>query len=102
MRLKNIKTPVTLEKKYKKAFKGIHMKFLKGLLEPSPSKRLTAKQALMHEYFKELREEDPEFMVSENASTTQRTVEIQRKPSSRYSNKNKFSVYDVKKKLNYF
>lgn len=77
-------------------FKGVHMTFLKGLLEPSPSKRLTAKQALMHEYFEELRENDPEFMASENASTTQRTLEIQRKPSSKYSNKNKFSVYDVK------
>lgn len=95
MRLKNIKKPDKLEKKYKKYFKGVEMEFLIALLEPSPSKRITAKQALMHEYFKELRDNDPDFMVSENASTTQRTLEINRKPSSKYSNNNRFSVYDV-------
>lgn len=99
MRLKNIKKPDKLDKKFKKYFKGADMDFLVALLEPSPSKRITAKQALMHEYFQELRANDPDFMVSENASTTQRTLEINRKPSSKYSNNNRFSVYDVSGKV---
>ena len=95
MRLKNIKNPETLEKRYKRRIKNDDLSFMKGLLEPSPAKRLTARQAIMHEYFDELRDNDPDFMTSENASTTQRTIDFLRKPSSRYSKKKKFSIYEV-------
>jgi serine/threonine protein kinase len=61
MRLKNINDPVTLDKLFTKYFNPVEMKFLKGLLDPSPGDRLTAKQALMHEYFDNMRAKDPEF-----------------------------------------
>ena len=98
MRLKNVNKPVTLKKMFSKYFKPTELAFLIGLLEPSPKDRLTAKQALMHEYFEDMRAKDPDF--AEVASTkhtnspTNITVDRIRKPISRY-NKNKISVYEV-------
>lgn len=98
MRLKNIKKPVTIEKQFKKYFKPTEMKFLIGLLEPSPGERLTAKQALMHEYFDSMRAKDPDFndvaSTKNTNSPTNVTVDRIRKPVTRY-NKNKISVYEV-------
>jgi serine/threonine protein kinase len=98
MRLKNIKNPKTLSKMFKKYFKPVEMEFLKGLLAPSPGKRFTAKQALMHPYFQEMRAKDPDFADSASTKNTNSpsnvTVDRIRKPVSRY-NKNKISVYEV-------
>ena len=41
-KLVNIKIPVTLKKKFRKYFGPEELELITGLLEPSPSKRLTA------------------------------------------------------------
>lgn len=47
--------------RYGGRIKGKALKFLCGLLEMSPSARLTADQALMHTYFDDIRKDDVDF-----------------------------------------
>jgi serine/threonine protein kinase len=98
MRLKNIEKPVTLDKMFSKFFNKLEMKFLIGLLEPSPGDRLTAKQALMHEYFDSLRAKDPDFMDMASTknpnSPLSVTVDLLRNPTSRFDI-SRASIYEV-------
>jgi len=75
MKLKNIKSPETLKIRYLRYFKGVELDFISGLLEPSPSKRLTAREAYNHSYFDDIRIKENDCLTTEIGSMTHRTGE---------------------------
>jgi cyclin-dependent kinase-like len=62
MKFPNPRNFATLELRYKTGVPSTAMDFLKGCLEMSPQKRLTADQCLMHPYFEDLMVNDPDLM----------------------------------------
>lgn len=68
------KNPIKLQGRYKGIIKEEALDFLKGLLEMSPTARLTAADALMHPYFKKNREKDPELLNAERSISKAMTL----------------------------
>src|SRR3990167_5578786 len=68
------KNPIKLQGRYKGVIKEDALDFLKGLLEMSPSARLTAADALMHPYFKKNREKDSELINPERSISKAMTL----------------------------
>jgi len=60
----DINRPETLEKKYTGTLSKKALSLMCGLLKMDPASRLTGEQALMHEYFDDIR--DPNDIVPEN------------------------------------
>ena len=77
-KLVNIKNPVTLKKKFRKYYGPEELELITGLLEPSPSKRLTAKEALALPYFDEVREKKIEKTEKSSASILREKSQVRR------------------------
>jgi cyclin-dependent kinase-like len=60
--LEPVHKPETLERRYFGKMNKHALSLMKGLLKLDPRERLTGKDVLMHSYFDEMRNEDPEFM----------------------------------------
>ncbi len=60
-KFENITKPESLERRYYGKLNKTALNFLKMLLKIDPKERLTGNEILMHPYFDELRQQDPEF-----------------------------------------
>jgi serine/threonine protein kinase len=54
-KMPDIKTPVRLQSRYKSKIEGEALEILLAMLEMDPERRITAKEALSHPYFRENR-----------------------------------------------
>jgi len=58
VKLKTVENPITLKTRYKKLFSGVELEFLELLLQLSPDNRPTAREAINHQYFDDIREKE--------------------------------------------
>lgn len=61
LKFPDIGNPETLEARYSPVMNEVEIDLMKKLLEMNPYKRMTATQALEHDYFDEMRAKDPEY-----------------------------------------
>lgn len=62
----DISKPETLEKKYAGKLSRKALSLMQGLLRMDPLQRLTGEQALMHEYFDDIRDPNDNMQIGEN------------------------------------
>jgi len=65
-KMENVLKPETLERKYYGKLNKQAFSFLKLMLKLDPRERITGNEVLMHPYFDEIRNEDPEFAGGNN------------------------------------
>lgn len=61
LKFPDISHPETLEVRYAAVMNDIEIDLMRRLLEMDPYQRITARQALNHEYFDDLRSKDSEY-----------------------------------------
>lgn len=65
MKFPDIQKPETLEKRYMSSLSKKALSLMSGLLNMNPSERLTGEQALLHQWFDDIRNpEDDELLLS--------------------------------------
>ncbi|MFM7858589.1 MAG: hypothetical protein ACKO96_43380 [Flammeovirgaceae bacterium] len=65
MKFPDIQKPETLEKRYMSSLSKKALSLMSGLLSMNPSERLTGEQALLHQWFDDIRNpEDDELLLS--------------------------------------
>jgi cyclin-dependent kinase-like len=76
LKFPDVSKPETLEKKYTGKLSTKALSLMIGLLKMDPSQRLNGEQALMHEYFDDVREPDDMLPVTDNSlmSTATRPI----------------------------
>ena len=64
MKFPDIQKPETLEKRYMSSLSKKALSLMSGLLNMNPSERLTGEQALLHQWFDDIRNpEDDELLL---------------------------------------
>lgn len=61
LKFPEIAHPETLEARYAPVMNDIEIELMKKMLDMDPYQRITARQAIEHDYFDELRAKDPEY-----------------------------------------
>lgn len=56
--VKIVETNTSLRQKYGSRFSKIEMHFIQGIIQYDPTKRMTSRKCLSHEYFTDLRQQD--------------------------------------------
>jgi serine/threonine protein kinase len=65
LKFPDIQKPETLEKRYMSSLSKKALSLMSGLLSMNPSERLTGEQALLHQWFDDIRNpEDDELLLS--------------------------------------
>ena len=64
MKFPTLSKPETLEARYGAVMNDVEIDLMKAMLEMDPHKRITAREAIDHEYFDQLRANDPEYCNS--------------------------------------
>ena len=62
MKLPDVPSPESLEKKYAGKLANKALNLMQGMLKMDPKERLSAIECLTHSYFDELRLNDPDFL----------------------------------------
>ena len=70
LKFPDISHPESMEARYAPCMNDVEIDLRKGLLQMDPYQRLTATQALDHEYFEELRSKDSDYDSSVNVDGT--------------------------------
>ena len=68
LKFPDISHPETIEVRYSPVMNDIEIDLMKKLLEMDPYQRMTAKQALNHEFFDDLRSKDSDYDEDESLS----------------------------------
>lgn len=64
LKFPDVSKPETLEKRYSAKLSKKALSLMVGLMKMDPSQRLTGEQALMHEYFDDIREAEDVIEIS--------------------------------------